>query len=82
MFRLSIAFLLLLVPILARAEGVRIVGGPGAGCIQGAVELPGEGVGYQTIRMSRSFFWGHPEVIAALRLLGFGRRGRGCRCCI
>ncbi|HYZ60976.1 MAG TPA: penicillin-insensitive murein endopeptidase, partial [Acetobacteraceae bacterium] len=64
--------LLLLVPLwAARAqEAPRIVGGPGAGCIAGAVELPPEGPGYQTIRMSRSWFWGHPAVIAALQLLG------------
>ena len=48
----------------------RIVGGPGAGCIAGAVELPAEGPGYETIRGSRSTFWGHPATIAALQLLG------------
>ncbi len=47
----------------------RIVGGPGPGCIQGAIELPPEGPGYRTIRMSRSHFWGHPDTIAALQLL-------------
>src|SRR3954452_7685411 len=62
--------LLLLVPLWsARAETARIVGGPGDGCVGGAVELPPEGPGYQTIRMSRSWFWGHPAVIAALELL-------------
>ena len=54
----------------ARAEPPRIVGGPGAGCIAGAVELPTDGPGYQTIRASRSWFWGHPDTIAALELLG------------
>src|SRR4051812_11515647 len=62
--------LLVLVPLWsARAEAPRIVGGPGAGCIAGAVELPAQGPGYETIRMSRSSFWGHPAVIAALELL-------------
>ena len=50
-------------------EPPRIVGGPGAGCIAGAVELPAEGPGYVTIRQSRSSFWGHPATIAALQLL-------------
>jgi len=47
----------------------RIVGGPGAGCIAGAVELPPEGPGYVTIRRSRSTFWGAPSTIAAIQLL-------------
>ncbi len=34
----------------ARATPARIVGGPGGGCIAGAVELPAAGPGYQTIR--------------------------------
>lgn len=50
-------------------SGPRIVGGPGAGCIAGAVELPPTGLGYATIRQSRSSFWGHPAVIASLELL-------------
>lgn len=48
----------------------RIVGGPGGGCIAGAVALPPDGPGYQTIRASRSWFWGHPDTVAALRDLG------------
>ena len=61
---------LLLLPGLAVAqEAPRIVGGPGGGCIAGAVELPEHGPGFQTIRASRSWFWGHPSTIAALELL-------------
>ena len=56
---------------------VRIVSGPGNGCIAGAVELPPEGVGYQTMRMSRSHFWGHPSTVAALQLLGARARSAG-----
>ncbi len=57
-------------PVIAQVPSpVRIVGGPGVGCIAGAVELPPEGAGYQTVRMSRSTFWGHPATVAALRLL-------------
>lgn len=48
----------------------RIVGGPGPGCIAGAERLPESGPGFMTVRESRSAFWGHPEVIAALKLLG------------
>ena len=62
-----IATLLLATP--AQADPPRIVGGPGGGCIQGAIQLPPEGPGWQTIRMSKSFFWGHPSTIAALELL-------------
>ena len=65
------AFLLavLLLPVAAGAEPLRIVGGPGGGCIAGAVELPAEGPGFQTIRRSRSFFWGAPSTVAALEML-------------
>ena len=50
-------------------EAPRIVGGPGAGCIAGAVELPSVGPGYETIRQSRSSFWGYKTTIASLELL-------------
>jgi len=69
--RLSIVIIMAVLFAAARAGAQpRIVGGPGAGCIAGAVELPSDGPGYQTIRASRSWFWGHPDTIAALRLLG------------
>ncbi|MBC7801706.1 MAG: penicillin-insensitive murein endopeptidase [Gemmatimonadaceae bacterium] len=55
----------------------RIVGGPGGGCIAGAVELPSDGPGYKTIRASRSWFWGHPDTVAALQLLGVRARAAG-----
>ncbi len=67
--RILVAWLLLW-PLTAAAQTPpRIVGGPGAGCIEGAVELPATGPGYETIRMSRSSFWGHPATVAALELL-------------
>ena len=44
----------------------RIIGTDAAGCIAGAVRLPDTAPGLQTIRLSRSTFWGHPDVIAAL----------------
>ena len=48
---------------------LRIVGSPAGGCIQGAVELPPQGPGFETIRQSRSFFWGAPTTVAALEQL-------------
>jgi len=44
----------------------RIIGSDAAGCIAGAVRLPDDAPGMQTIRISRSTFWGHPAVIADL----------------
>jgi penicillin-insensitive murein endopeptidase len=50
---------------------LHIVGGPNAGgCIAGAVSLPPEGPGFQTIHLDRSAFWGAPQTIAHLELLG------------
>lgn len=62
------ALLLIILAVPAAAQP-RIIGGPGPGCIAGATELPSTGPGYQTIRMSRSWFWGHPDTVAALQLL-------------
>lgn len=42
------------------------IGSDAAGCIQGAVRLPDTAPGLQTIRIAKSTFWGHPEVIAHL----------------
>ena len=47
---------------------LRIVGG-GVGCIAGAVELPGEGLGWETIHQYRSTFWGAPGTVAGIELL-------------
>lgn len=55
----------------------RIVSGPGGGCIAGAVELPANGPGFQTIRASQSWFWGHPDTIAALETLGLRAQAAG-----
>ena len=54
---------------LRAADPVRIIGGNGAGCIAGAVELPRAGPGFERIRESRSTFWGHPRTIALLEQL-------------
>ena len=55
----------------------RIVSGPGGGCIAGAVELPADGPGYQTVRASRSWFWGHPDTVSALRMLALRAKAVG-----
>ena len=74
---------LLLLPPPAHADDtpapgpVRVIGSQGAGCIAGAVRLPDSAPGLQTIRLSRSAFWGHPDTIAALELLGTEARAAG-----
>lgn len=50
---------------------LHIIGGPNTGgCIAGAVSLPAEGTGFQTIHLDRSAFWGAPSTIAHLELFG------------
>ena len=69
--------LLLIAALLLAAAGpatpapgpLRIIGIGGRGCIQGAVRLPDQAAGLQTIREDRSSFWGAPGTIAALELL-------------
>lgn len=49
---------------------LHIIGHDDAGCIAGAVRLPMEGEGFQTIHLSRSSFWGAPATIAGVEALG------------
>ncbi len=50
---------------------LRIIGGDDAGgCIAGAVRLPAQGTGFETIHLDRSSFWGAPQTIAAVETLG------------
>ncbi len=50
---------------------LHIVGGPmTGGCIAGAVSLPPDGPGFQTVHRDRSAFWGAPQTIAHLELFG------------
>ena len=50
---------------------LHIIGGPHTGgCIVGAVRLPSDGPGFQTIHLGRSAFWGAPQTIAGLKSLG------------
>ena len=49
---------------------VRIIGGPAiGGCIAGAVRLPDDGEGFQTIHADRSSFWGAPVTMAGVAAL-------------
>jgi penicillin-insensitive murein endopeptidase len=70
----TVALVGLLLPLTAQAPvpgPLHIIGGPSTGgCIAGAVSLPPEGVGFQTIHLDRSAFWGAPQTIAHLALFG------------
>ncbi len=48
----------------------RSIGSHTSGCIQGAQALPPTGPGFQTIRQSRSRFFGHPALIHYIQELG------------
>ena len=49
---------------------LHIIGGPNTGgCIAGAVRLPAEGTGFETIHLGRSSFWGAPQTIAGIETL-------------
>ena len=54
-----------------------IGGGAGGGCIAGAVTLPAEGPGFQTIHRDRSAFWGAPQTIAGIETLGQEAKAAG-----
>jgi len=80
--RCPVLLLLLLTAAAPAAETpapgpVRVIGSQGAGCIAGAVRLPDTAPGLQTIRLSRSEFWGHPDTIATLQRLGAEAREAG-----
>jgi penicillin-insensitive murein DD-endopeptidase len=76
-------FVLTLLPTIALGNGptptltgpapgpLHIIGGSATGgCLAGAVRLPPEGPGFQTIHISRSAFWGAPDAIQHLEELG------------
>lgn len=52
----------------------RAIGGYSAGCLQGAVPLPLDGVGYQVMRPSRRRHYGHPALVDYVRQLGLSVR--------
>ncbi len=45
------------------------IGGYAKGCLAGAEQLPANGSGWQTMRLSRNRNWGHPELIAFIERL-------------
>lgn len=47
----------------------RSIGGYSAGCLQGAVALPLDGLGFQVMRPSRRRYYGHPELVGFVRQL-------------
>ena len=59
------------------APGPAHIIGTGLGCIAGAVRLPDEAPGLQTVRLSQSSFWGHPETIANVLTLGQRAKAAG-----
>lgn len=79
-FRGVVATLLLTAAFAAPSSAARdspvpgalhIIGSPATGgCIAGAVSLPPQGTGFQTIHPGRSAFWGAPQTIEHLELFG------------
>ena len=56
---------------------LHIIGTQAASCIAGAVRLPSQGPGFQTIHLARSSFWGAPSAIARIEMLGEKVRAAG-----
>lgn len=48
----------------------RSIGNYSSGCLQGAEELPLDGMGYQVMKPSRRRYYGHPQLIEYVRHLG------------
>jgi penicillin-insensitive murein endopeptidase len=48
----------------------RSIGAYAAGCVQGAVKLPMDGVGYQAVRLARNRHYGHPALVGFLESMG------------
>ncbi len=68
----------LAVPLGGAQAPERIVGGPSTGgCIAGAVQLPAQGEGFETIHLGNSSFWGASETISRIALLGERVRAAG-----
>ncbi len=55
----------------------RVIGAYTAGCVQGAIALPPEGPGFQTMRRQRRRFFGHPVLIHYVQALGAAVAQRG-----
>jgi penicillin-insensitive murein endopeptidase len=55
----------------------RVVGSYTAGCMQGALALPPEGPGFQSMRRERRRFFGHPTLVQYVQNLGRLAASRG-----
>jgi penicillin-insensitive murein DD-endopeptidase len=55
----------------------RVIGSYAAGCVQGTVPLPLEGLGFQVMRLSRRRFFGHPVLVRYLQELGAAAAQQG-----
>jgi penicillin-insensitive murein endopeptidase len=53
-----------------KATTTQSIGKYDGGCVSGAVPLPLEGTGYQVMRLSRSRYFGHPDLIRFIENLG------------
>lgn len=49
---------------------VAVIGGYARGCIGGASALPADGPGYEVMRLSRNRYYGHPELLQFIEVLG------------
>jgi penicillin-insensitive murein endopeptidase len=57
--------------VLQPATGpARIIGSYTAGCIQGAIPLPPEGEGFQTMHRGRRRYFGHPSLVQYIQDMG------------
>lgn len=70
MRRAALLPLLCLLLAAAAPAPVAIIGRPTAGCLTGAVRLPDDAPGLETIRATHSRFWGAPVLIRTLLELG------------
>jgi penicillin-insensitive murein DD-endopeptidase len=52
-----------------KAGPARAIGAYNAGCVQGAVALPGSGPGFEVMHLGRHRYFGHPTLVAFVRRL-------------
>ena len=48
----------------------RAIGETNSGCVAGAMSLPLDGTGYQVMHIERNRYYGHPDLVKAIKLLG------------
>ena len=54
-----------------------IGGGANGGCFAGGLQLPDQGPGFQVINRTRSSFWGVPQTIERVEMLGRAVKAAG-----